>query len=243
MSNRRHCSAGYMTEHNENTFEGGYDLALKVVFNYESSILPSLYRECVPLNTTSTELHDLIHLDPRHRCVSGSETDFDLNVNVCVRPPTKSMSPFLPPHPNIVDMPAAFIDDVLVTDEAMSSFPASLPRSLDPEHCFGHRQTLYLVMRRRRSNLRNYLANNPNISMTTRCVLFSQVLEAVSHMRHHGVAHRDLKLDNILVDDCVGGCGDGCAGFPRLEVCDFGCSLAQSGGGLVVDFSDRDQYR
>ena len=43
-------------------------------------------------------------------------------------------------------------------------------------------------------------------------------LSATSHLFFHRIAHLDLKLDNILVDN-----GD--SGSPSLVLCDFGCAV------------------
>lgn len=45
--------------------------------------------------------------------------------------------------------------------------------------------------------------------------LFMQLLSAVAHCHEHGVAHRDIKLSNVLLD---GGKA------PRVKICDFGLS-------------------
>jgi serine/threonine protein kinase len=51
--------------------------------------------------------------------------------------------------------------------------------------------------------LRDYLSTfNP--SLHERLILLTQLLEAVCHMRKHGIAHRDLKLDNIFMDTSMG---------------------------------------
>jgi len=184
-----------------------FDLAVKAVFNYGAAsnadaILRELHREYVPLH-----MKDL----PQNLALS-------LRVGR------------LPPHPNIVDMPGVFEDDVLVTEEGLRRFPAALPRKHNPERCFGRNKTLYLVMRRRSTHLKDYLANN-EVSMATRCLLLAQLLEGVAHLVENGVAHRDLKTDNLLIDIPHSG------GVPKLEICDFGCCLAEESRSLVVPYS------
>ncbi|GFN90459.1 serine/threonine-protein kinase pink1, mitochondrial [Plakobranchus ocellatus] len=159
--------------------DSDYNLAVKAMFNYGAesnahSILSELEREIVPLRPEGCQL----------------ETPLGKRVGQ------------LPPHPNIVDMPGIFVDDMLVTEEGLKKFPAAMPQRLDPEHFYGHNKTLYLVMRRRSSHLRDFLSRDQMepISMATRCQILAQLLEGVAHLTKHGVAHRDLKADNILVD-------------------------------------------
>ncbi|KAF6256418.1 kinase-like domain-containing protein [Scenedesmus sp. NREL 46B-D3] len=42
-----------------------------------------------------------------------------------------------------------------------------------------------------------------------------QVVNAVAYCHKHRVVHRDLKLDNTLLEPCI-------VGLPRIKVCDFG---------------------
>lgn len=47
--------------------------------------------------------------------------------------------------------------------------------------------------------LRQYLQENtPDVRLST--VMILQLLEGVDHLVRHGIAHRDLKSDNILVE-------------------------------------------
>lgn len=190
-----------------------FDLAVKAVFNYGAasnaeSLLREMRREYVPLHMKEKPEDDIL-ADRVGR---------------------------LPPHPNIVDMPGVFQDDVLVTEEGLRKFPAAMPRRLDPENCWGRNKTLYVVMRRRSSHLREYLSTN-EVTMETRCLLLAQLLEGVAHLEQHGIAHRDLKADNLLVDVPRGG------GVPKLEICDFGCCLAEEDKALRVDFPCVDVYK
>ncbi|KAH9513415.1 Serine/threonine-protein kinase pink1, mitochondrial [Bulinus truncatus] len=196
------------------TDDSQFNLAVKAVFNYgaesnSSSILRELEREFVPLRADGWQ--------------ASASSELGNRVN------------HLPPHPNIVDMPGIFVDDMLVTEEGLRNFPAAMPHRINQEKCFGRNKTLYLVMRRRNTHLRNYLAHN-DVPMTTRCLLLAQLLEGVSHLQKHGIAHRDLKSDNILVDVSDKG------GTPRLEICDFGCCLAEENRSLLVSYPSKDLY-
>lgn len=51
-------------------------------------------------------------------------------------------------------------------------------------------------------------------------LMFLQLLEGVDHLCRQGIAHRDLKSDNVLLEFDRTGC-------PRLVITDFGCCLAE----------------
>ena len=67
---------------------------------------------------------------------------------------------------------------------------------------------------------------NPRVSS----LLLLQLLEGISHLTRHGVAHRDLKTDNLLLDEDTNGL------CPRLVIADFGCCLADRSGELALPF-------
>lgn len=70
--------------------------------------------------------------------------------------------------------------------------------------------------------------------MRTRLLLFAQLLEGVAHLYRHGVAHRDLKSDNILIDL------NGHDLYPILVLSDFGCCIADKNNGLTVPYTSMD---
>lgn len=49
-------------------------------------------------------------------------------------------------------------------------------------------------------------------------------------MARYGIAHRDLKTDNLLLDESTSEL------FPQLVIADFGCCLADSRWGLTIPF-------
>lgn len=59
--------------------------------------------------------------------------------------------------------------------------------------------------------------------------LFAQLVEGVRHLNEHKVAHRDLKIDNILVNE---GEGD----FHHLVITDFDCCFAEKDHGLIMPY-------
>ena len=74
---------------------------------------------------------------------------------------------------------------------------------------------------------------NPRVSS----FLLVQLLEGVAHLTKHGVAHRDLKTDNILLDESFEG------SCPRLVIADFGCCLADRRWGLRLPFISEEVNR
>jgi PTEN induced putative kinase 1 len=63
----------------------------------------------------------------------------------------------------------------------------------------------------------------------TATLLLLQLLNGITHLTSLGIAHRDLKTDNLLLDTSKQGC-------PRLLICDFGCCLAEKRLGLQLPF-------
>ncbi|XP_047580603.1 serine/threonine-protein kinase PINK1, mitochondrial [Lutra lutra] len=134
----------------------------------------------------------------------------------------------LAPHPNIIRVFRAFTSSVPLLPGALVDYPDVLPPRLHPEG-LGHGRTLFLVMKNYPGTLRQYLREHtPSRRLATVMVL--QLLEAVDHLVQQGVAHRDLKSDNILVELDADGC-------PWLVVTDFGCCLADERTGLQLPFT------
>ncbi|XP_078095070.1 serine/threonine-protein kinase PINK1, mitochondrial isoform X2 [Mustelus asterias] len=138
------------------------------------------------------------------------------------------------PHPNIIQIVRAFVDNVPLLPGAWIEYPDVLPTRLNP--CgLGHNRTLFLVMKSYPCTLRQYLqVCTPNTKFASLMIL--QLLEGVDHLVQHGIAHRDLKTDNILVEFDSVGC-------PRLVITDFGCCLAEESLGLRLPFTSMDVDR
>uniref|UniRef100_A0A182N5I4 non-specific serine/threonine protein kinase n=1 Tax=Anopheles dirus TaxID=7168 RepID=A0A182N5I4_9DIPT len=184
-----------------------YPLALKMMFNYDiqsnaMAILKAMYRETVPAKRRTVE--------------NAWEKSLMEKTN------------FLPPHPNIVEMYGVFCDQVPDLSMSATLYPMALPQRLNP-HGYGRNMSLFLLMKRYNINLKDYL-QQPGVDMRTRILLFAQLLEAVAHLNRHGVSHRDIKSDNILIElrpDMP----------PTLVLTDFGCCIADKRHGLRIPYT------
>lgn len=191
-----------------------YPLALKMMFNYDiqsnaMAILKAMYKETVPaIKRNLSELHSWEKI-------------------------LMERTAFLPPHPSIVEMYGVFCDQVPDLHMSTSLYPMALPPRLNPQG-YGRNMSLFLLMKRYNCNLYDYITQTTNaISMRTRILLLTQLLEAVSHMNRYGVAHRDLKSDNILIEinkDMP----------PKLVLSDFGCCIADKIHGLKIPYTSEE---
>nr|CAD7403009.1 unnamed protein product [Timema cristinae] len=195
-----------------------FPFAVKMMFNYDAesnaaSILRAMYRETVPARSyfVNEELSEL-----ENRMMERKQK--------------------LPQHPNIVEMQCAFADRVPDLPGSFTLYPDALPPRINPDGS-GRNMSLFLVMKRYDCSLKQYLKEK-GASPRTATLLLSQLLEGVAHMNMHGVVHRDLKSDNILLDLSEG--DDTC---PLLVVTDFGCCLADKVHGLYMPYHSPDTDR
>nr|XP_054503791.1 serine/threonine-protein kinase PINK1, mitochondrial [Agelaius phoeniceus] len=192
--------------------QGAFPLAIKMMWNISAgssseAILDAMGRELVPATGLA--------LSGEYGAVSGR------------RKPVLGRKK-LQPHPNIIQVIRAFTSSVPLLPGAFADYPDVLPLSLNPRG-IGHSRTLFLVMKNYPFTLRQYLQDNiPDVRLST--VMILQLLEGVDHLVRHGIAHRDLKSDNILVEF-------DCAGCPWLVITDFGCCLADESIGLRLPFT------
>ena len=98
--------------------------------------------------------------------------------------------------------------------------------------------SLCLVMKRYDASLAEFLTSQrANIAPRTSLFLLTQNMEAVAYLTSQGVAHRDLKADNILLSLASG------PQFPHLVLTYSGCSLADPHNKLRLSFTSPDTYR
>lgn len=186
------------------------DLAIKIIFNYDiesnaSELYKHLQKELLPAHTGNMD-------EPMALWHNGH----------------RAKEKHLPGHPNIVAMYGGFVDDFPILPGALEHYPCALPQRVNPEGC-GRNKTLFIVMKRYPYTLREYIQAKPDLSVRQSTLILLQLVEAVIHMAEHGVAHRDLKSDNIFVEE-VEGC-------PHLVVSDFGeCVCAENGQDLCVPY-------
>ncbi|RXM33335.1 Agmatinase, mitochondrial [Acipenser ruthenus] len=134
----------------------------------------------------------------------------------------------LEPHPNVIQVFRAFTADVPLLPGAFADYPDVLPARINPAG-IGHNRTLFLVMK----NYPCTLWQSLQVSLPDNreaILLILQLLEGVDHLNRQGIAHRDLKSDNILLEHES-------VGSPCLVITDFGCCLAEQHLWLKLPFN------
>ncbi|KAL0128784.1 hypothetical protein PUN28_003880 [Cardiocondyla obscurior] len=192
-----------------------FPLAIKMMFNYDAesnavAILKAMHKETVPAR----------------KCYG--------NDNLAIWEQKLAENKImLPPHPNIVAMYYVFTDKIPALPGSWGMYPDALPSRINPEGS-GRNMSLFLVMKRYDVTLKQYVTSR-NVNMRVSILLLAQLLEAVAHMNANGIAHRDLKSDNILLD-----LSEKTDNSPSLVVTDFGCCLADKIHGLYLPFNTHD---
>ncbi|XP_029719040.2 serine/threonine-protein kinase Pink1, mitochondrial [Aedes albopictus] len=197
-------------EYNMDATMEDYPLALKMMFNYDiqsnaMAILKAMYKETVPAKRRNA-------------------TEVDSWEKSLIE-----RTAFLPPHPNVVEMYGVFCDQIPDLHMSSSLYPMALPPRINP-HGYGRNMSLFLLMKRYNCSLHDYLTQTTTLDLRTRILLFAQLLEAVAHLNRYGVAHRDLKSDNILIEIRPNM-------PPNLVLSDFGCCIADKSYGLQLPYS------
>lgn len=77
--------------------------------------------------------------------------------------------------------------------------------------------------------LQDYIRHKDELPVNTSLALLAQLLEGVLHLKNNGIANRDLKADNILVNDIA-------SEMPHLVITDFDCCLAEKHLGLQLPY-------
>ncbi|XP_014209707.1 serine/threonine-protein kinase PINK1, mitochondrial [Copidosoma floridanum] len=193
-----------------------FPLAIKMMFNYDAesnaiAILRAMFRETVPA---------------WEHCRNDELSDWEQRMS--------DSKKALPPHPNIVAMYSVFADHVPFLPDSINMYPDALPARLNPEGS-GRNMSLFLVMKRYDLTLKQYVTDHDINNVRTSILLFTQLLEAITHMNSHNIAHRDLKSDNVLLD--ISEESDNC---PTLVITDFGCCLADKNHGLHLPYNTLD---
>lgn len=189
-----------------------YPLAMKMIWNFgagssSEAILSSMSQELVPAGPQALKNEN------RELVLNGHFGRMTRRVSA---------------HHNVICVYRAFTAEVPLLPGAMEEYPAALPTRLNPDG-FGFNRTLFLVMKSYPCTLRQYLqVCEPGRRCSTMMLL--QLLEGVDHLCKQGVAHRDLKSDNILLEFDSAGC-------PRLVISDFGCCLAEEDLGLKLPYN------
>ncbi|VDN32691.1 unnamed protein product [Gongylonema pulchrum] len=178
-----------------------YPLALKIMFNYqfaapERHLWMDMGTELIPVRKRPPEL-------------IGYMAKYFL-----------AFMSFLPhSHPNIVHMYKAFTDRMPILEDAHRLYPEALPTNDFFELVVDEPKTLFIVMKRYRMTLREYVLTCKRNFWIGR-VMFGQLLEAIVYLYDRRISHRDIKSDNILLDF------DTEEDVPHLVLSDFGCALA-----------------
>nr|XP_023023488.1 serine/threonine-protein kinase PINK1, mitochondrial [Leptinotarsa decemlineata] len=190
-----------------------FPLALKMMFNYDiqsnsMAILKAMHRETVPARLYYSNVE-----------ISDWENEMSMRNRQ------------LPPHPNVVAIFSVFTDYVPELEDCKGLYPAALPKRIHPEG-EGRNMSLFLLMKRYNTNLQDFITSS-SPSNRTSILLFTQLLEGITHLSRHSIAHRDLKSDNILLDTSE-------PETPILVISDFGCCLADKSHGLTLPYTSYD---
>ncbi|KAM3617009.1 uncharacterized protein V6R79_000949 [Siganus canaliculatus] len=189
-----------------------FPLAIKMMWNFgagssSEAIIKSMSQELVPADS---------------HAFKQEEEQITLDGHFGLLPKTVSA------HPNVIRVYRAFTADVPLLPGAQEEYPDVLPARLNPAG-LGNNRTLFLVMKNYPCTLRQYLeVCTPDRRQASLMLL--QLLEGVDHLYRQGVAHRDLKSDNVLLEFDSDGC-------PRVVITDFGCCLAQNDSSLQLPFN------
>ncbi|CAB3411215.1 unnamed protein product [Caenorhabditis bovis] len=195
------------TEYNLNK----YPLAIKLMFNYD-------HDRAGENHLWSSMGNELAPYPKAEKLLSGKMANF---------------KPLPRKHPNVVRIMTAFVDTLKILPDAAERYPDALHTASWYESIAAEPKTMYVVMRRYRQTLHDYVWTHHRNYWTGR-VMLAQLLEACTFLHANKVAQRDMKSDNILLqydqDDEI----------PSLVIADFGCALAT--GTWKINYTSEDVY-
>jgi serine/threonine protein kinase len=73
-------------------------------------------------------------------------------------------------------------------------------------------------------DLLSFVRKRSKLNEITAKFIFKQIIEALQYIHEHGIVHRDIKLDNILIDL-----------NNNIKICDFGVSKQIKRGDVMHD--------
>jgi len=200
----------------EGSAEQDFPLAIKMMFNYHAesnafTILRAMHRETVPARS--------VHVPDEIDSLYSSLDSDQIKVSS---------------HPNIVEMVTVFADQVPGLPGDIQLYGDALPARLNPRG-YGRNMSLFLVMKKYDLSLADYLETyKEQITPRTSLILLTQLLEGISYLSTSGVAHRDIKCDNLLLSLSGG------PQFPQLVITDFGCCSADRTNRLRLPYRSWD---
>uniref|UniRef100_A0A0K0FCR3 non-specific serine/threonine protein kinase n=1 Tax=Strongyloides venezuelensis TaxID=75913 RepID=A0A0K0FCR3_STRVS len=196
--NKGACGAVFKLQKKGSGNTKDYPLALKMMFNYNEYEV-----NCNLMDEMKDELIPLVKVPP------------ELKKNKFL----KSIKRLPERHPNIIDIKTAFFDNINeeLCKLGCNIIPEALPRMTN----YGvriPRETMFIVMKRYNQDLREYNKTCTRRPIRTNIVILGQLMEALSFLHKHTIAHRDIKNDNILLE--YNNEND----VPHLVLADFGLS-------------------
>jgi len=81
-------------------------------------------------------------------------------------------------------------------------------------------------------NLLNFVKNKTRLVESEAKLIFLEILEATKQVHSCGVLHRDIKLENLLLD----------TNYRQVKICDFGISKAAERGSFIYETSGTPAY-
>ncbi|VDK53671.1 unnamed protein product [Anisakis simplex] len=134
-------------------------------------------------------------------------------------------------HPNIIKVHTAFLSDWKQLANADRHYPAVLPSVENYGYIPQNPKTLYVVMQRYQMTLDDYMNKIP-MNYKKAHVLLGQLLEAVAYLYNQKISHRDVKLNNILLNFSTED------QYPHLALSDFGCAFSTGSWKLHYNKAD-----